>query len=89
MLMWWPGVSDFWSAAHKTLTLKSYGNSWNRHIWRMLVQLCTLQLFLLNTPEHSGCQIILNNAIYSKLSEGKMMISFIRMDFVVLNLNMI
>lgn len=45
----------------------------------------TLQLFLLNTPEHSGCQIILNNAIYSK----KMMISFIRMDFVVLNLNMI
>lgn len=49
----------------------------------------TLQLFLLNTPEHSGCQIILNNAIYSKLSEGKMMISFIRMDFVVLNLNMI
>lgn len=49
----------------------------------------TLQLFLLNTPEYSGCQIILNNAIYSKLSEGKMMISFIRMDFVVLNLNMI
>lgn len=49
----------------------------------------TLQLFLLNAPEHSGCQIILNNAIYSRLSEGKMMISFIRMDFVVLNLNMI